>query len=107
MVIKRILEFAIKKIPAGISIRNPRRNQKEPGDIMMMKTQEIRSSLFCTLLLGFAAGFVLGAMIVLVMQEVLRLQPAVNVILFASAGWCGILFYFIKLFCLLLPRSRS
>ena len=107
MVIKRILEFAIKKIPAGISIRNPRRNQKEPGDIMMMKTQEIRSSLFCTLLLGFAAGFVLGAMIVLVMQEVLRLQPAVNVILFASAGWCGILFYFIKLFRLLLPRSRS
>ena len=107
MVIKRILEFAIKKIPAGISIRNPRRNQKEPGDIMMMKTQEIRSSLFCTLLLGFAAGFVLGAMIVLVMQEVLRLQPAVNAILFASAGWCGILFYFIKLFCLLLPRSRS
>lgn len=107
MVIKRILEFAIKKIPAGISIRNPRRNQKEPGDIMMMKTQEIRSSLFCTLLLGFAAGFVLGAMIVLVMQEVLGLQPAVNAILFASAGWCGILFYFIKLFCLLLPRSRS
>ena len=107
MVIKRILEFAIKKIPAGISIRNPRRNQKEPGDIMMMKTQEIRSSLFCTLLLGFAAGFVLGAMIVLVMQEVLRLQPAVNVILLASSGWCGILFYFIKLFCLLLPRSRS
>ena len=107
MVIKRILEFAIKKIPAGISIRNPRRNQKEPGDIMMMKTQEIRSSLFCTLLLGFAAGFVLGAMIILVMQEVLRLQPAVNVILFASAGWCGILFYFIKLFCLLLPRSRN
>ena len=87
--------------------RNPRRNQKEPGDIMMMKTQEIRSSLFCTLLLGFAAGFVLGAMIVLVMQEVLGLQPAVNAILFASAGWCGILFYFIKLFCLLLPRSRS
>lgn len=74
---------------------------------MMMKTQEIHSSLFCTLLLGFAAGFVLGAMIVLVMQEVLGLQPAVNVILFASAGWCGILFYFIKLFCLLLPRSRS
>lgn len=107
MVIKKILEFAIKKIPAGISIRNPRRNQKEPGDIMMMKTQEIRSSLFCTLLLGFAAGFVLGAMIVLVMQEVLGLQPAVNAILFASAGWCGILFYFIKLFCLLLPRSRS
>lgn len=107
MVIKRILEFAIKKIPAGISIRNPRRNQKEPGDIMMMKTQEIRSSLFCTLLLGFAAGFVLGAMIVLVMQEVLGLQPAVNAILFASAGWCGILFYFIKLFRLLLPRSRS
>lgn len=107
MVIKRILEFAIKKIPAGISIRNPRRNQKEPGDIMMMKTQEIRSSLFCTLLLGFAAGFVLGAMIVLVMQDVLGLQPAVNAILFASAGWCGILFYFIKLFCLLLPRSRS
>lgn len=107
MVIKRILEFAIKKIPAGISIRNPRRNQKEPGDIMMMKTQEIRSSLFCTLLLGFAAGFVLGAMIVLVMQEVLGLQPAVNAILFASAGWCGILFYFIKLFCLLLPRSRN
>lgn len=107
MVIKRILEFAIKKIPAGISIRNPRRNQKEPGDIMMMKTQEIRSSLFCTLLLGFAAGFVLGTMIVLVMQEVLGLQPAVNVILFASAGWCGILFYFIKLFCLLRTRSRS
>lgn len=74
---------------------------------MMMKTQEIRSSLFCTLLLGFAAGFVLGAMIVLVMQEVLGLQPAVNAILFASAGWCGILFYFIKLFCLLLPRSRT
>ena len=107
MVIKRILDFAIKKIPAGISITNPRRNQKEPGDIMMMKTQKIRSSLFCTLLLGFAAGFVLGAMIVLVMQEVLGLQPAVNMILFASAGWCGILFYFIKLFCLLLPRSRS
>ncbi|MGN8707084.1 hypothetical protein ACTNE0_09700 [Bacillota bacterium HCP3S3_E9] len=72
-----------------------------------MKTQEIRSSLFYTLLLGFAAGFVLGAMIVLVMQEVLGLQPAVNAILFASAGWCGILFYFIKLFCLLLPRSHS
>ena len=36
-----------------------------------MKTQEIRSRLFCTLLLGFAAGFVLGAIIVLVMQEVL------------------------------------
>lgn len=100
-------ELPEKIIPAGISIRNPRRNQKEPGDIMMMKTQEIRSSLFCTLLLGFAAGFVLGAMIVLVMQEVLGLQPAVNVILFASAGWCGILFYFIKLFRLLLPRSRS
>lgn len=74
---------------------------------MMMKTQEIRSNLFCTLLLGFAAGFALGAMIVLVMQEVLGLQPAVNAILFASAGWCGILFYFIKLFFLLLPRSRS
>ena len=100
-------ELPEKIIPAGISIRNPRRNQKEPGDIMMMKTQEIRSRLFCTLLLGFAAGFVLGAMIVLVMQEVLGLQPAVNVILFASAGWCGILFYFIKLFFLLLPRSRS
>lgn len=72
-----------------------------------MKTQEIRSRLFYTLLLGFAAGFVLGAMIVLAIQEVLGLQPAVNAILFASAGWCGILFYFIKLFCLLLPRSRS
>lgn len=105
--ITNVLKIARKIIPAGISIRNPRRNQKEPGDIMMMKTQEIRSSLFCTLLLGFAAGFVLGAMIVLVMQEVLGLQPAVNAILFASAGWCGILFYFIKLFFLLLPRSRS
>lgn len=86
------------EIPAGI-----RKNRV----ILFMKTQEIRSSLFCTLLLGFAAGFVLGAMIVLVMQEVLGLQPTVNAILFASAGWCGILFYFIKLFCLLLPQSRS
>ena len=106
MVIKRILEFAIKKIPAGISIKNPAGIRKNRV-ILFMKTQEIRSRLFCTLLLGFAAGFVLGSMIVLVMQEVLGLQPAVNVILFASAGWCGILFYFIKLFCLLLPRSRS
>ena len=86
------------EIPAGI-----RKNRV----ILFMKTQEIRSRLFYTLLLGFAAGFVLGAMIVLVMQEVLGLQPTVNAILFASAGWCGILFYFIKLFCLLLPRSRS
>ena len=38
MVIKRILEFAIKKIPAGISITNPRRNQKEPGDIIYEDT---------------------------------------------------------------------
>ena len=72
-----------------------------------MKTQEIRSRLFYTLLLGFAAGFVLGAMIVLVMQEVICLPPAVMALYVASAGWCGILFYFIKLFCLLLPRSRS
>ena len=72
-----------------------------------MKTQEIRSRLFYTLLLGFAAGFVLGAMIVLVMQEVLGLQPTVNASLFASAGWCGILFYFIKLFCLLLPGAAA
>lgn len=86
------------EIPAGI-----RKNRV----ILFMKTQEIRSRLFYTLLLGFAAGFVLGAMIVLVMQEVLGLQPTVNAILFASAGWCGILFYFIKLFCLLLPRNRS
>lgn len=106
MVIKKILEFAKKRFRQGFQSRTPTGIRKNRV-ILFMKTQEIRSRLFCTLLLGFAAGFVLGAMIVLVMQEVLRLQPAVNVILLASSGWCGILFYFIKLFCLLLPRSRS
>lgn len=106
MVIKKILEFAKKRFRQGFQSRTPTGIRKNRV-ILFMKTQEIRSRLFCTLLLGFAAGFVLGAMIVLVMQEVLRLQPAVNVILLASSGWCGILFYFIKLFFLLLPRSRS
>ena len=62
----------------------------------------IYSKLYSSLLLGLAAGYVLGAMIVLVMQQVLGLQPSVNIILFASAGWCGLLFYFVALFRMLL-----
>ncbi len=62
----------------------------------------IYSKLYSSLFLGLAAGYVLGAMIVLVMQQVLGLQPSVNIILFASAGWCGLLFYFVALFHMLL-----
>lgn len=63
---------------------------------------KIYSRLYSSLFLGLAAGYVLGAMIVLVMQQVLGLQPSVGIILFASAGWCGLLFYFVSLFRMLL-----
>ena len=62
----------------------------------------IYSKLYSSLFLGLAAGYVLGAMIVLVMQQVLSLQPSVNIILFTVSGWCGLLFYFISLFRMLL-----
>ena len=67
-----------------------------------MFIMKIYSKLYSSLFLGLAAGYVLGTMIVLVMQQVLSMHPSVNLILFTSAGWCGLLFYFVTLFRMLL-----
>ncbi len=52
------------------------------------------------LILGLFIGLLLGAFICMSAEQVLQLVPNETVLTLAVSGWCGILFYFARLFYL-------
>lgn len=66
----------------------------------------VRSLLYKRFLQGALVGFFLGVMIVLTLLEIPGSVPPIGMILFAAAALGGLLFYFIRLFALLLAEQK-
>lgn len=52
------------------------------------------------LVLGLFVGLLLGAFACMTAEQVLQLTPNETILMLAVSGWCGIIFYFARLFYL-------
>ena len=66
----------------------------------------VRSCLYKRFARGALTGFFFGVMIVLILLEIPGSVPPIGMILFAAAALGGLLFYFIRLFALLLAEQK-